>query len=98
MTKSIEQVRAGLSAKIAELKSIGGERKDAYSFHLVWSPDGKSPPSHRHNSEASARAEAGRLARANPGKSFFVLEAIAEAQVNEPVRWTELVRTDDIPF
>ena len=45
-------------------------------FWMVWNP-ARHAPTKRHPSQASAITEAERLARANPGESFFVLEASA---------------------
>jgi len=48
-------------------------------FFLVWNPDG-SAPTVKQPSYAVAETEAKRLARGNPGSSFFVLAAVAEAK------------------
>lgn len=58
-------------------------------FWLVWRPDGY-PPSKRHTSKAAAYTESRRLAEANPGKEFFVLEAIQLSKKPEPVSTIEL--------
>lgn len=44
-------------------------------FWLVWSPQGRTPPSMRHLTIDTANTEADRLAKLNPGHSFFVLTA-----------------------
>lgn len=72
------------------------------TFWIVWSPTGSSPPRCRHADEPSARAEATRLAKLNPGAEFFVLAAIGKAQKVD-VAWsaasTEVPHDDDgIPF
>ncbi len=54
----------------------------------------RGPPSYRHDGFDSAKEECERLARQNPGKTFYVLRAIGSAVSND-VRWEEL---DDIPF
>ena len=43
----------------------------------------------------SAEIEAERLARANPGARFIVLESVKFATVEDPVKWHD---TDDVPF
>jgi len=66
-------------------------------FWIVWSPTGSRPPSHRHATEAAARNEADRLARAIPGAEFFVLEAKGCARKVE-VQWSEAVEPAEMPF
>lgn len=68
------------------------------AFWLVWNPDG-GPPTHRHDTEDSAEAEAERLARAHPGARFFVMQAVALRTMDAMQR----VRLcpgadDDMPF
>lgn len=48
-------------------------------FWIVWSPEGRTPPSAKHPTEGTANNEAVRLARLNPGHHFFVMgsEALA---------------------
>lgn len=58
---------------------------DEMEFWLVWSPDGRFPPSKRHASEAEARAEAKRLAASKTGSDFFVLRATSRHRVTPPV-------------
>jgi hypothetical protein len=48
-------------------------------FYVVWQPGGGNPRM-RHDSRAVATQEAERLAAANPGREFFVLEAISVSQ------------------
>lgn len=56
-------------------------------FWVVWNPDGINPQ-HRHPVECHARAEAERLARANPGQTFYVLETTGRVQAEAvPVEW-----------
>lgn len=45
-------------------------------FWLVYSPRSKTPPRVRHNSFLSAETEAGRLAKLNPGRHFYMLEMV----------------------
>lgn len=47
-------------------------------FFLVWCPT-RSAPTVKQPSYGVAESEAKRLARLNPGESFFVLAAVAEA-------------------
>lgn len=67
-----------------------------------WMVLGSGEPRFRHPSKASARTEAERLARANPGCEFVVLEALATV-VKSDLHW-ELndmdgsEEPDDIPF
>lgn len=44
------------------------------AFWMVWSPQGDSPKM-RHKTREAADAEAERLARANGGRQFYVLQA-----------------------
>lgn len=48
---------------------------EAETFWMVWCPQG-SAPTHRHSSQGSAVTEAERLARTQPGREFYVLQAI----------------------
>lgn len=51
----------------------------AQPFFLVWNPEGGAPTL-KQPSYVVAENEAKRLARSNPGQSFFVLAAVAEAR------------------
>ncbi len=44
-------------------------------FWLVWNPQGYNPQ-RKHNTEEGATREAERLARANPGQTFIVMESV----------------------
>lgn len=68
---------------------------DKPPFYLVWNPAGRSPQ-FRHCSIASARTEAERLAKENPGLEFFVLEPTHRI-VRADVVVTQYV-TDNCPF
>lgn len=62
-------------------------------FFLVWSEQSGNP-TYKHSTEDSAKAEAERLARANPGKVFHVLRLVDSCQVNDIV-WAS---HRDVPF
>lgn len=65
------------------------------SFWMIWNPYGHAP-THKHITVESARAEAERLARLNPGVTFYVLQAVATCAFNQ-CQWKAL-ETDPIPF
>jgi hypothetical protein len=58
------------------------------AFWMIWSPQGGCPTA-RHDTRQSADAEAERLARANTGRQFYVLQALAMFEANV-VRRVEL--------
>ena len=74
-------------------------------FWMVWNVDGRVPTM-KHASQQSARLEAERLAKRNPGQQFAVLEAIGVCETTKPVQWAELTLScdaalefdDGIPF
>lgn len=66
------------------------------TFWLVWNEKGCTP-TYKHESEDSARAEAVRLARKQPGDTFHVLRCIGSCRKID-VEWTEYVRIDELPF
>lgn len=57
--------------------------KKVARFWMVWSPQGNQP-TRRHPSRAIADTEAARLAKANPGRTFFVLKAVGGAMADAP--------------
>lgn len=57
-------------------------------FWLVWNPDGRSP-SFRHPTRLSAESEAARLARLNPGATFYVLEPVCRV-IKSDVIFTDM--------
>jgi hypothetical protein len=67
------------------------------SFWLVWNESGY-PPRYRHDTEDGAVREAERLARTNPGQSFYVLEAVAIRIVDSMQRINLRGGSDDVPF
>lgn len=62
-------------------------------FFLVWNPAARAPQ-YRHPTLESARAEAERLASANPREKFYVLAPIGVAQ-RVDVQYTDL---NTLPF
>lgn len=65
------------------------------TFWLVWN-EAHGAPRVKHNTSDSAKREAERLARLNPGQRFHVLESVATCERND-VTWTEHCGTP-IPF
>jgi hypothetical protein len=83
--------------------SIDSERNYNYGFWIVWSPEGKTPPSYRHGTEQSALDEADRLAVLHRGISFYVLAATSRScvstSVSIPLILPQPIANDqDIPF
>lgn len=68
----------------------------ASAFWLVWNPS-RGAPTFRHDSKLSAIAEAERLARANPGSEFYVLQALVLRCVDDMQR-VVLGDVDELPF
>ncbi len=60
-----------------------------YDFYLVWRPGGHSP-THRHLYQDEAQEEAKRLAKLHPNEKFYVLHAICEYQIKQPISYTLL--------
>lgn len=63
----------------------GGPQADEEEFFMVWK-DGGDVPRKRHETLASAQAEAERLANNHPGFKFYVLRAIESAESMRVVR------------
>jgi hypothetical protein len=63
-------------------------------FWIIWNP-AANRPTVMHETLDSAKKEAERLAKLNPGQRFVVLKSIEFCEVHNPVKWT---KTDDIPF
>ena len=79
-------------------KNLQGEEVHR-RFWMVWSPQGHGP-NVRHDSYASADAEAQRLAAAWPNRAFIVLAAIAEYKAAPPPigrMWFEDVTVEENP-
>ena len=58
------------------------------AFWMVWN-EGSRCPGVKHFTEQSARQEAERLARNNPGRRFHVLVVVASCR-NVDVEWTDM--------
>lgn len=63
-------------------------------FWMVWRDD-SSASTVQHPSLQSAKQEAERLARANIGNRFVVLESLEFCTIDNPVHWYD---TDTMPF
>lgn len=68
----------------------------AKTFWLVWNYGGGTPH-FKHDNYWGAQNEAQRLARANPGQKFVVLEA-THAFVCDTLQQIEFSHDADIPF
>jgi hypothetical protein len=65
------------------------------TFWMVYGEgQGCSAPAMKHGKKAAAIKEAERLALSNPGKKFYLLEAVSVC-VKQAVEWQNLIR---IPF
>ncbi|RQM48671.1 hypothetical protein [Paraburkholderia tropica] len=71
---------------------------DPKPFFLVWSPTGQKPPTFKHPSRQGAVMEAERLAREHRGQKFFVLATTDSRIVDDMVRSTFALETDEPPF
>lgn len=65
------------------------------AFWLVWNPQGHSPVV-QHDTKASAERESERLARANRGQRFIILQSIGERVVDDVQVITHV--GEDLPF
>lgn len=60
----------------------------ATKFWFVWNPANRAPRV-KHRTKEAAQREAERLARANRGEEFIVLESLATVRLPEqPVEWS----------
>ena len=66
------------------------------AFWLVWNPQGHAP-TRQHDTRDSAKREAERLARANRGQRFIVLQSMSECVVDE-VQHIEHEDWEENPF
>lgn len=74
-----------------------GEAVERDKFWIVWRLHGGAPTV-KHYDKSDAEREAERLAKANPGETFYVLKTTAAAVAAEsPVQWADLKRVH-IPF
>ena len=64
------------------------------AFYVVWREDGPGPAV-KHSTLTKAQREAERLARANPGSRFVVLESQCAFEVNNLNR---IAYATEIPF
>lgn len=64
------------------------------AFWMVWNPAGGAP-THQHGSLELAQQEAERLARKQPGRKFYVLEALELRSVDDMQR---VILTHPVPF
>ena len=65
-------------------------------FWLVWNRHGRKPV-YEHESYYSARAEAERLAQANPGSAFYVLSPACRGGADrDALIWTHYVATGNV--
>lgn len=69
----------------------------AESFFVVWCEDGGTPTV-KHPDLHIAQTEARRLAKMNPSRRFWVMEALGYMQIEEPCKWTPADRETSTPF
>ncbi len=67
-------------------------------FWLVWCPTGARPPRYRHTKQATAVAEAERLAQAYPGRTFIVLSSVCARRFGSMECIDLRPEVDDVPF
>lgn len=65
-------------------------------FWLVWNPNGRNP-AYQHQTAHGAIVEAERLARANPGEMFIVMQSVCGRTVND-LQKIDMRPFDEIPF
>lgn len=64
-------------------------------FWLVWNGNSQEPQTDRHTVKSDAEAAARRLARSNPGRTFYVLAPLSSFTVGKEV--IERFDRDEIP-
>ena len=67
-------------------------------FWLVWSPSGDHSPRVKHATEATAEAEAGRLADLHPGREFYVMQPTMQVVSQRRLVTRFIKDPDEIPF
>ena len=67
------------------------------AFFIVWNPQGMNPTV-RHETWDRAATEAQRLALANPGQEFFVMQAHRRVTTPRPVEIEDFDVDLEIPF
>lgn len=72
--------------------------REILKFWIVWSPQGRTPPSHRHWSKDDAMREAERLAKASPNAEFFAMKCVGGFSSEPTVSQFKIVPGDGIPF
>lgn len=73
-------------------------RAERPAFWLVWNPQGRAP-TRDHPTRDSAEREAERLARANRGQRFIVLQSVSERVVDDVQVIAHVPDDrDDVPF
>ncbi len=60
------------------------------AFYMVYSPSGSTPPKVKYAEPDAAIAEAERLAKANPGQQFYVMQALSVSQSQAVVQTEQL--------
>jgi hypothetical protein len=60
------------------------------AFYMVYSPSGSTPPKVKYPQPDAAIAEAERLAKANPGQQFYVMQALSVSQSQAVVQTEQL--------
>jgi hypothetical protein len=68
------------------------------AFFIIWNPDGPRNPTVRHDGFLSAAREAERLAIANPGQNFFVMQAHRRVATSKPVEIEDFYTDLEVPF
>ena len=101
-------VRRDLRPDIPRLPHAAGVRRDQEdcmndvtkhnAFWLVWCPTADRTPRYRHTEQATAVAEAERLAQAYPGRTFIVLASVCARRFGSTECIDLRPEVDDVPF
>lgn len=70
---------------------------ERHKFWMVWR-EGTPTTRHRHQFKVDADAEAERLAKMNPGETFFVLKTVSAMTAHAPKVERHKLTQDPIPF